>query len=52
MSSIVWLRMTAPPADVLTGNHGRMPQIATYIVDDSATMVVGDWINSIVACPQ
>jgi len=52
MSSIVWLRMTAPPADVLTGNHGRMPQIATYTVDDSATTVVGDWINSIVACPQ
>jgi hypothetical protein len=51
-SSVVWLRMTAPPADALTGNHGRMPQVATYIVDDSAATVVSDWINSIAACPQ
>jgi hypothetical protein len=51
MNSIMLLRMQAPPADDLTGNHGRMPEIATYVVDTSATTLISDWINSIAACP-
>jgi hypothetical protein len=51
MSSIVLLRMSAPPADVTTGSHGRMPPIATYVVDTSATTLISAWIKQIAACP-
>jgi mono/diheme cytochrome c family protein len=47
MESVMWLRMHAPRVDEKT----RMPQIATYIVDDPATALVGSWITSITACP-
>jgi hypothetical protein len=45
MQSIMWLRMNALPGE------GRMPQIATYRIDEEGVKVVGDWITSITACP-
>ena len=30
---------------------GRMPQIASYVVDDAAVMLVNNWIQSITTCP-
>jgi uncharacterized repeat protein (TIGR03806 family) len=46
MDSVMWLRMNASDAD-----NGRMPQIASYVVDTDAVTVVGDWINSVSNCP-
>jgi hypothetical protein len=47
MASILWLRMHSPRIDEKT----RMPQLATYVVDDAAVGLVADWITSITACP-
>ena len=47
MLSAMWLRMHSPKIDEKT----RMPQLATYVVDDPAVQLVGDWITSITACP-
>jgi hypothetical protein len=44
--SLLWLRMNE--ADPL---KGRMPQVASFMVDHDGTGVVGDWIKSITACP-
>jgi hypothetical protein len=44
---IMWLRMRSPRIDEKT----RMPQLATYVVDDTAVGLVGDWITSIATCP-
>ncbi|HEX3596681.1 MAG TPA: hypothetical protein VHU80_16335, partial [Polyangiaceae bacterium] len=44
-NSVLWLRMDALP------NEGRMPKLASYVVDDQAVSLVGDWITSIKACP-
>jgi uncharacterized repeat protein (TIGR03806 family) len=49
--SLVVLRMTAP-ADDSAGKHGRMPNIASYAVDDAAVKLISDWITSIGSCPQ
>jgi hypothetical protein len=46
MDSVMWLRMNEP--DPL---KGRMPQVASFVVDQAGTSVVGDWIKSITACP-
>jgi len=53
MMSVMWLRMTAPPDDMLTGRHGRMPLIASYVVDTLGTDLISKWIKSIpvAACP-
>jgi hypothetical protein len=48
--SILWLRMTRPP-DGPEGKNGRMPLIASYVVDQAAVDLVGQWITSIGACP-
>jgi uncharacterized repeat protein (TIGR03806 family) len=40
--SVMWQRMNVADPDA-----GRMPQIASYVVDTNATQVVGDWINSL-----
>jgi len=48
--SVMVLRMTAPPADA-NGNHGRMPKLASYVVDQSAVTLISDWITSITSCP-
>jgi uncharacterized repeat protein (TIGR03806 family) len=47
MLSTIWLRMHAP----YTGDKTRMPQLATYVIDDKGTQLVSDWITSITACP-
>jgi uncharacterized repeat protein (TIGR03806 family) len=49
--SLMVLRMMAP-ADDSAGKHGRMPNIASYVVDDAAVKLIGDWITSITSCPQ
>jgi uncharacterized repeat protein (TIGR03806 family) len=49
--SVLALRMMAPPADQ-NGNHGRMPKLASYVVDDRAVFIVSQWITSITGCPQ
>jgi hypothetical protein len=49
-NSVVWLRMNTPivPGG---GKTVRMPQIATYVIDQDAVQLVGDWINSLASCP-
>ena len=44
--SIVWLRMSEPSPD-----NGRMPKIASYVVDQNAVDLIGAWITSISSCP-
>jgi uncharacterized repeat protein (TIGR03806 family) len=44
--SAMSIRMKQPDPDM-----GRMPQIGSYAADDSAVMVVDDWIKSLRACP-
>jgi uncharacterized repeat protein (TIGR03806 family) len=47
MDSLIWLRMNEP--DPL---KGRMPQVASFVVDQNAVSVVGDWIKALSAtCP-
>ncbi len=48
--SILSIRMKAPPDDT-TGKHGRMPAIASYVVDQQATDLIDAWITSVTACP-
>jgi hypothetical protein len=48
MESAMWLRMHAP----YVGDKIRMPQLATYVLDDMGLSVMSDWITSITACPQ
>ena len=50
-TSVMVLRMTAPPADA-NGNHGRMPKLASYVVDQGAVTLISDWITSLTGCPQ
>lgn len=48
-ASLMWLRMKE--SDPL---KGRMPQIASFVVDTNAVSVVGDWIDALTTttCPQ
>ncbi len=48
--SVMSIRMKAPPDDS-TGKHGRMPAIASYVVDQQAVDVIDAWITSVTACP-
>lgn len=48
--SVLSIRMKQPPDDS-TGHHGRMPQIASYVVDQEATALIDSWITSITECP-
>jgi uncharacterized repeat protein (TIGR03806 family) len=45
MHSVMWVRMHSLEDRV------RMPQIATYQVDDEAVKLVGEWITGIQSCP-
>jgi hypothetical protein len=45
MQSLLWIRMKS------LENRTRMPQIATYKVDEQGLALIGDWISSISACP-
>lgn len=42
--SVIWLRMN-------TLALGRMPPLASYVLDHDAISLVGDWIGGIGACP-
>ena len=48
--SIISVRMAAPPDDN-DGKHGRMPLIASYVVDQPAVDLIDSWITSITSCP-
>ena len=48
--SVMSIRMKAAPDDS-SGHHGRMPQIASYVMDQQATALIDSWITSITACP-
>jgi hypothetical protein len=50
-SSVMWLRMTAPATTTPTDDTGRMPPIASFVVDTQATTLISDWIDSITTCP-
>jgi hypothetical protein len=51
MSSLMWLRMHAPKGNAMSGATGRMPSIASSVVDTQGTDLISQWINSINACP-
>jgi uncharacterized repeat protein (TIGR03806 family) len=46
-NSVLWLRMDA------TNDNGRMPKVASYVIDQNAVDRVGSWITGIssTACP-
>jgi hypothetical protein len=48
--SLISIRMKAPPDDG-SGRYGRMPYIASYVVDQQAVDLIGSWIMSTTACP-
>ena len=52
MSSVLWLRMDAPPGNTLMGDLGRMPAIASFVLDTQALDLMSAWIMSITACPM
>ena len=45
-NSVIWLRMDALPG------AGRMPAIASFVIDTQGTGIVGQWIDSITTCPM
>jgi hypothetical protein len=51
-SSVIWLRMDAPAGNATTGGTGRMPAIASFVIDTQGTDIVSQWIDSITACPM
>ncbi|HVZ74902.1 MAG TPA: hypothetical protein VHJ20_21115 [Polyangia bacterium] len=50
--SVIYLRMVAPAATATSGGTGRMPAIASVVVDQQGTKLISDWINSITTCPM
>jgi hypothetical protein len=48
--SIMSFRMHQPPDDDVE-KHGRMPPLASYVVDQPAVDLINSWITSITACP-
>ncbi len=53
-SSAMWIRMnTAVPASDTNElvDVGRMPSVASFVVDSQATSLIGSWIDSIKSCP-
>jgi hypothetical protein len=52
MNSVMWARMNAPASvEDDDDSTGRMPQIATHVVDAQGLALIGDWITSITTCP-
>ena len=49
-NSIVWLRMDAPPGNAMTGATGRMPAIASFVIDTQGADIVSQWIDKITTC--
>jgi hypothetical protein len=50
-TSVVWLRMTAPPGNATTGKTGRMPAIGSNVVDMAGTTLIANWIDTTATCP-
>jgi cytochrome c551/c552 len=53
--SAMWIRMSTPvPASDTneTADVGRMPPVASFVVDTQATALVGQWIDSVASCPD
>jgi hypothetical protein len=48
--SVMPARMKALPDDS-AGKHGRMPLIASYVVDQQAVDLINGWITATTACP-
>jgi hypothetical protein len=46
MKSVMYLRMLAPDK-----KSGRMPQLATSVIDPLGTKLISDWITKITTCP-
>jgi hypothetical protein len=53
MMSVMWLRMNSLPDSLdQLDHHGRMPQIASYVIDTAAVTLIGDWIKQLPkTCP-
>ncbi|MEO5770246.1 MAG: hypothetical protein ABIS92_17955 [Polyangia bacterium] len=49
-NSVMYLRMNTLP-DPKGGKTVRMPQIASYVIDQEGTKLIGDWIASLTSCP-
>jgi hypothetical protein len=45
-NSVIWLRMDALPG------AGRMPAIASFVIDTQGAGIVGQWIDSVTTCPM
>jgi hypothetical protein len=53
--SALWIRMNIPiPASDPDEENdvGRMPPVASFVVDTQATAIVGSWIDSVARCPD
>jgi hypothetical protein len=53
-SSAMWIRMDIPVPSSDPGEEydvGRMPPVASFVVDTQAVSLVGSWIRSIATCP-
>jgi hypothetical protein len=53
-ASALWIRMNTPiaasdPTEMT--DVGRMPPLASYVVDPQAIALIGQWIDSITTCP-
>jgi hypothetical protein len=52
LASAMWIRMNITiPANPGTQDYGRMPSVASNVVDTQATTLIGNWIDSIKTCP-
>ena len=46
------MNIAVPASDPNEVNDvGRMPSVASFVVDQQATALVGSWIDSITSCP-
>ncbi|HWZ90895.1 MAG TPA: hypothetical protein VNW92_18665 [Polyangiaceae bacterium] len=51
-ASAMWIRMNiAIPDNPGTQDYGRMPSVASNIVDPQATALIGSWIDAMTSCP-
>ncbi len=54
-ASAMWIRMAlnVPASDPNeTDNVGRMPELASFVVDPQATDLIASWIDSVKSCPD
>jgi hypothetical protein len=51
-NSALWVRMITPAATSASqGDTGRMPTLASYVIDSQGAQLVAQWIDSIKTCP-